>query len=38
MRRAYEKPAILQTTKIEARAIVCAKGSDQCASQGPVAS
>ena len=34
MKKAYEKPAIIHTEKIEARAVSCAKSSDQCVATG----
>jgi len=38
MKKAYEKPAIIHTEKIEARAVSCGKSDDTCRSIGPVAS
>ena len=38
MKKAYEKPAIVHTEKIEARAVSCSKNTDQCASIGPLTS
>jgi hypothetical protein len=38
MKKVYEKPAIIHTEKIEARAVTCAKSNDQCASLGPLSS
>ena len=38
MKKAYEKPAIIHTEKIEARAVSCAKADDACASKGPITS
>ena len=32
MKRPYDKPAIIHTEKLEARAVVCAKTSDGCAA------
>lgn len=37
MKKVYEKPAIVHTEKIEARAVTCSK-STECAAQGPVTS
>jgi hypothetical protein len=36
MKKAYEKPAILHTEKLEARAVVCGKGDGGCPA--PIAS
>jgi hypothetical protein len=38
MKKAYEKPAIIHTEKIEARAVACSKSDDICASRGPITS
>lgn len=38
MKKTYEKPAIIHTEKIEARAVSCSKSNDQCKTIGPVAS
>ena len=38
MKKTYEKPAIIHTAKIEARAVSCSKTDDACASRGPVMS
>ena len=38
MKKAYEKPAIVHTEKIEARASACSKSNDACANQGPATS
>ena len=38
MKKTYEKPAIIHTAKIEARAVSCSKTDDICASKGPVTS
>jgi hypothetical protein len=38
MKKAYEKPAIVHTEKIEARAVSCAKADDACANRGPMSS
>lgn len=38
MKKVYEKPAIIHTEKIEARAVSCAKSTDTCASRGPLTS
>lgn len=34
MKKVYEKPAIIHTEKIEARAVSCAKSNDTCRVQG----
>jgi len=31
MKKTYEKPAIIHTEKIEARAVTCSKSNDACA-------
>jgi hypothetical protein len=39
MKKSYEKPAIIHTEKIEARAAACSKADDTCrASGGPITS
>ena len=38
MKKAYEKPAIIHTEKIEARAVACSKSDDICAQRGPITS
>ncbi len=39
MKKVYEKPAIIHTEKIEARATSCAKGDEACrVSGGPIQS
>jgi len=38
MKKTYEKPAIVHTEKIEARAVTCAKSDDACKSTGPITS
>ena len=38
MKKTYEKPAIVHTEKIEARAVACAKNTDQCGTTGPITS
>ena len=38
MKKAYEKPAIIHTEKIEARAVTCSKSDDACAARGPISS
>lgn len=38
MKKPYEKPAIIHTEKIEARAVACAKSNDACKVTGPVTS
>ena len=37
MKKSYEKPAIIHSEKIEARAVTCAK-SDQASCQVPITS
>jgi hypothetical protein len=34
MKKAYEKPAIIHSEKIEARATACAKSNDACLTAG----
>ena len=34
MKKPYEKPAIIHTEKIEARAVTCSKSNDACATAG----
>jgi hypothetical protein len=38
MKKAYEKPAIIHTEKIEARAVACSKSDDACRTSGPITS
>lgn len=38
MKKAYEKPAIIHSEKIEARATACSKGDNACRDTGPVTS
>jgi len=39
MKKTYEKPAIIHTAKIEARAVACSKSDpNMCASRGPIQS
>ena len=38
MKKVYEKPAIIHTEKIEARAVSCTKADDVCARSGGPAS
>jgi len=38
MKKSYERPAILHTEKLEARAVVCMKADDTTCSGGPVQS
>lgn len=38
MKKVYEKPAIIHTEKIEARAVSCSKSTDVCAASGPLTS
>ena len=37
-KKAYEKPAIVHSEKIEARANACSKSDDSCANTGPLTS
>jgi hypothetical protein len=34
-KKTYEKPAIIHTEKIEARAVACSKSNDACQASGP---
>jgi hypothetical protein len=34
MKKIYERPTILHTEKLEARAVTCGKSDDTCASAG----
>jgi len=36
MKKNYERPAIIHTEKLEARAVACAKASDAQCSAGPI--
>lgn len=38
MKKTYEKPAIIHSEKIEARAVSCAKSEGVCDAQGPITS
>lgn len=39
MKKPYEKPAIIHSEKVEARAVQCAKSSDSaCGPNGPLTS
>ena len=38
MKRVYEKPAVVHTEKIEARAVNCAKSSTTACTDGPITS
>ena len=38
MKKIYERPAIVHTEKLEARAVNCAKENDATCGQGPVQS
>ena len=38
MKKPYEKPAIIHTEKIEARAVSCSKSDQNCQIQPPLAS
>lgn len=37
MKKTYERPVIVHTEKLEARAVACTKADDSCAS-GPIQS
>lgn len=37
-KKPYARPAVIHTEKLEARAVVCSKSDDGCASSGPVQS
>ena len=37
MKKIYDRPAILHTEKLEARAVACSKASDSCTA-GPIQS
>jgi hypothetical protein len=38
MKKPYEKPAIIHSEKVEARAVQCSKNNDSCGPSGPVTS
>jgi hypothetical protein len=38
MKKTYQKPAIVHSEKIEARAVACNKESGTCDSMGPITS
>lgn len=38
MKKTYERPAIIHTEKLEARAVSCSKAGDSCAASGPIQS
>jgi hypothetical protein len=38
MKKTYEKPAIIHTEKIEARAVSCAKSDEAVCGAGPIQS
>ena len=38
MKKQYERPAILHTEKLEARAVVCSKSDEASCSSGPIQS
>lgn len=38
MKKSYERPAIIHTEKLEARAVLCSKSTDACANSGPIQS
>jgi hypothetical protein len=35
MKKPYEKPTIIHSEKVEARAVQCSKANDQCGTTGP---
>ena len=35
-RRPYEKPAVIHTEKVKARAVVCALSNETCGPNGPL--
>ena len=38
MKKSYERPAIIHTEKLEARAVLCSKATDSCVATGPIQS
>jgi hypothetical protein len=38
MKKIYERPAIVHTEKLEARAVACNKADDSCRAGGPIQS
>jgi len=38
MKKTYERPAIVHTEKLEARAVACSKATDASCSAGPIQS
>lgn len=38
MKKTYERPAIIHTEKLEARAVSCAKADDNTCAAAPIAS
>ena len=38
MKKTYERPAIVHTEKLEARAVACAKADDTACGAGPIQS
>ena len=38
MKKTYERPAIIHTEKLEARAVVCSKATDAQCGAGPIQS
>jgi len=38
MKKSYERPAILHTEKLEARAVACSKADDAACGAGPIQS
>lgn len=38
MKKSYERPAVIYTEKLEARAVVCAKADDSMCGAGPIQS
>jgi len=38
MKKTYERPAIIHTEKLEARAVMCMKADESCGPGGPIQS
>ena len=38
MKKTYERPAIIHTEKLEARAVACSKATDSCSASGAIQS
>ena len=38
MKKQYEKPEVIHTEKLEARAVACAKANDEQCGSGPIQS